>query len=247
MHATVVFLLAFAAVCLLGMLAHRLRLAAPIAFVIGGVGLGFVPEIAAFDIPPHYILFIFLPPLLMEAAYFTSVRDFKQSLRPILQLAIGLVLATMFAVGFVAKALVPGMTFALGCVLGAIISPPDAVAATAMLREQPIPKRIVHIIEGESLVNDATGLVVYGFAVAAVVSGTFSLPEASFAFAKMALGGCVFGIAGGWAFIRLFPLIREPSVEILATFFVPFAVYAGAEMLHVSGVLAVVIAGLYVT
>ena len=246
MNATELFLLLFASICLLGILAERLKLALPIAFVIGGVILGFIPEFADITIPPQYILFIFLPPLLMEAAYFTSIRDFRLSIISILQLAIGLVTVTMLVVGLVAQALIPGMTFALGCVLGAIISPPDAVAATSLVRGQTIPKKIVDILEGESLVNDATGLVLYGFAVLAVTTGSFSLATASIDFIFMAISGCAIGLLCGWIFIHAFRFIRQPSIEILSTFLMPYAAYLIAESVHASGVLAVVIMGLYV-
>jgi CPA1 family monovalent cation:H+ antiporter len=246
MNATELFLLLFGSICVLGIVAERLKIALPIAFVIGGVALGFIPEFSDFTIPPQYILFIFLPPLLMEAAYFTSIRDFRLSIVSILQLALGLVVVTMLAVCLVAQALIPGMTFALGCVLGAIISPPDAVAATSLVRNHKIPKKIVDILEGESLVNDATGLVLYGFAVIAVTTGSFSLAEASVDFIYMALGGCAIGLLCGWFFIRMFNFIRQPSIEILSTFLVPYAAYLIAESVHASGVLSVVIMGLYV-
>lgn len=242
-----IFVIVFFSLCVLGILAERLRVAMPIAFVLGGVGLGLIPEISAISIPPQYILFIFLPPLLMEAAYFTSIRDFRQALRPILQLALGLVVATVLVVGLVVDALIPGMTFALGCVLGAIISPPDAVAATSLVRHLPIPKKIVDILEGESLVNDATGLVIYGFAVAAVTTGVFSLPAASVQFFYMASVGIAIGLGAGIAFIKLFPFIKQPSIEILSTFLIPYFAYMAAETVHASGVLAVVAAGLYIT
>lgn len=242
-----IFVVVFFALCVLGILAERLRVAMPIAFVLGGVGLGLIPEISSISIPPQYILFIFLPPILMEAAYFTSIRDFRQALRPILQLALGLVVVTVLVVGVVADALIPGMTFALGCLLGAIISPPDAVAATSLVRHLSIPKKIVDILEGESLVNDATGLVIYGFAVAAVTTGVFSLPAASAEFFYMASVGIVIGLGIGVAFIKLFPFIKQPSIEILSTFLVPYLAYMAAETAHSSGVLAVVAAGLYIT
>ena len=246
MNAMQLFLLLFGSICVIGILAERLKLALPIAFVLGGMALGCIEGFANFTIPPQYILFIFLPPLLMEAAYFTSLRDFRMSIIPILQLALGLVVATMLGVGFVAQALIPGMTFSLGCVLGAIISPPDAVAATSLVRNHTIPKRIVDILEGESLVNDATGLVLYGFAVIAVTTGSFSLPKASLDFVFMAVAGCVIGLFCGWLFITLFRFIRQPSVEILSTFLMPYLAYLLAESVHASGVLSVVIMGLYI-
>lgn len=243
-----IFLIIFSAICVLAVLASRMKLTYPIMFVVGGLALGVaIPELSKISIPPHLILFVFLPPLLMEAAYFTSLRDFRASFVSIFQLAVGLVVATVLMAGFLMPHLLPGMTFALGCVVGAIISPPDAVAAVAMLRQVRIPKRIVTILEGESLVNDATGLVLYGFAVAAVLSGTFSFQEAGTQFAWMAVGGIGIGLSIGIGFVTFFPYIREPSIEILSTFLVPYVAYILAEEVHASGVLAVVTAGLFIT
>ena len=245
MNATEWFLLLFAALCLIAVLAERARLAMPIAFVLGGIALGLIPGFPDINIPPQYILFIFLPPLLMEAAYFTSLREFRFSLQPILQLAVGLVAATILAVGYIAEKMIPGMTFALGCVLGAIISPPDAIAATSTIRYLHVPKRIVSILEGESLVNDATGLVLYGFAVLAVSTGHFSVSAAFGNFLWMVAAGAAIGFGCGYTLIKLFPRIRQPSVEILSTFLMPYLGYTLAETVHASGVLAVVIGGLY--
>lgn len=247
MNGIEIFLLAFAAICVLAALAARINLTFPIMFVLGGIALALgVPELADISIEPHHILFVFLPPLLMEAAYFTSLRDFRAALLPIMQLAVGLVLFTVVITGFVADHLIPGMTFALGAVLGAIISPPDAVAATSILRHLRIPKRVVTILEGESLVNDASALVLYALAVAAVTTGGFSLAHASMDFVWMAGAGTAVGLCIGYGYIRFFPLIREPSIEILSTFLLPYTAYAVAEAAHASGVLAVVAAGLYI-
>lgn len=228
------------AICLCALLAHRLRLAPPIVFLLGGLALALVPGMPHVSIDPEYMLVIFLPPILTEAAFFTSIRDFRAALKPILQLAIGLVTATTVGVAGTMLGLVPGASWGLGFVLGAIISPPDAAAATAALRGIAIPKRVTTILEGESLVNDATGIVLYKFAVAAVVAGGFSLTDVSLTFLWKAFGGVAIGLATGHIFNRMYPYLREQSVEILSTFIPPYAAYLLAESIHASGVLAVV-------
>lgn len=233
-------------VCILAMLAERLRLSAPIIFTLGGVAIGFLPGFPHLAIPPEWILIVFLPPLLMEAAYYTSLRDFRANLRPILQLAIGCVIATTVAVAFATEWIAPEMGLALGFVLGAIISPPDAVAAISTVRSLRVPKRITTILEGESLVNDATGLVLYGFAVAAVVTGSFSAPMAILQFVWKVGSGILIGISVALVYMRVFRYIRVTSTEILSTFLVPYLVYLIADGVQSSGVIAVVAAGLTV-
>lgn len=241
-----IFLLLLVVICVVAYLAQRVRMAAPIAFVLGGMALATLPAFRNFHIAPDLLLLLFLPPLLTEAAYFTSLRDFKRNLKPILQLAIGLVIATTFATAYLLHWLMPGLGLAAGFVLGAIISPPDAVAAVAITKKVQLPKRVSTILEGESLVNDATGLVLYKFAVAAVVTGGFSLLEASTQFVWMALAGSLLGLIMAYCYMRVFPLIKESSVEILSTFLLPYAAYIAAESIHASGVLAVVASGLTV-
>src|SRR3954464_5406317 len=159
----------------LAIAAARLGVPYPMLLVVGGLGLAFVPGLPQVPVGPEFALLIFLPPLLFAAASFTSWHDFAANRRPIGFLALGLVVATTTAVAWVAHAVVPQMSWPVAFVLGAIVSPPDAVAATAVIRRLKVPRRIVTILEGESLVNDATGLVAYKFAIAAVASGTFSL------------------------------------------------------------------------
>ena len=226
--------------------ARRANIPYPTAFLLSGTALALIPGLPAITIPPEHILVIFLPPLLMEAAYFTSLRDFRSNLRPILQLAVGLVIATAAAVAFTFSGLIPGFGLAAGFVLGAIVSPPDAVAATAIIRNKRMPARIVNVLKGESLINDATGLVLYQFAVAAVLTGDFSLPAASLHFLWMVVVGVSIGAMLGMAFIHAFSYIRECSVEILSTFVVAYAAYMLGEAMETSGVLAVVTAGLVV-
>ena len=169
----------------LGWVARRCQFPYPIALVIGGGVLGFVPKLPELPFDPELILILVLPPILYQAALLTSWRDFKANLRPIGLLSIGLVIVTTLAVGTTLKLLVPDIPWAAAFVLGAIVSPPDAVAATAILSRLSIPRRVVTILEGESLVNDASGLVIYKFAVAAVLTGAFSLTDASAQFALL--------------------------------------------------------------
>src|SRR5689334_7861148 len=158
----------------LAVAAQRLALPYPILLVLGGIVLAVVPGLPAVQIDPQLVLLIFLPPLLFSAAWLTSWRDFAANLRPISLLAVGLVIFTTTAVAWVAHAVVPGMGWPEAFLLGAIVSPPDAVAATAVFKRLKVPRRIATILEGESLVNDATGLVAYKFALAAVLNGGFS-------------------------------------------------------------------------
>jgi len=234
-------------ICLLATLSERFRTPSSIIFLLGGTALAFIPPLRSFEIPPQAIFTLVLPPLLMEAAFFTSLRDFKFNLRPILQLAVGLVLATATAVAFVFKDIFPGATLATGFVLGAIVSPPDVVAAASIIRGLRVPKRIVSILEGESLINDASGLILFRFAVAAVMTGQFSVLSAGEHFLWMILCGPAVGMLVGILVITLFPYIRELSVEILITFVAPYVAYLLAEALDASGVLAVVAAGLYIS
>lgn len=244
MSGTETFLILLLSICVVAYLAKRVGMAYPIAFVLAGIGLALIPGFPAFDIPPSVLLLIFLPPLLSEAAYFTSLRDLKRNIRPILQLALGLVIVSCIAVAYAIAWFNPALGLGLGFVLGAIISPPDAVAAVSVTRNVKIPRRVMTILEGESLVNDATGLVLYKFAVAAVVTGSFSLADASLHFVWMAASGTLIGWLIGLCYMKVFPRIQEMSVEILSTFLVPYAAYLLAESVHGSGVLAVVAAGL---
>jgi len=228
----------------LGWVARRLNFPYPIALVIGGAALGFLPEMPQFPFDPQFILVLVLPPILYQAALLTSWRDFRANIRPIGFLAVGLVIATTLAVGAALKFVVPDIPWAAAFVLGAIVSPPDAVAATAILTRLNVPRRVVTILEGESLVNDASGLVLYKFAVAAVMTGAFSLRDASVEFVVVAVGGIVIGIILGWFFVFIHRHLGDVFIEVLMTLAVPYICYILAEALHLSGVLAVVAAGL---
>ena len=183
---TIVLLFAFVAV--LVVIAHKLALPYPIVLVLAGLAISFVPHLPQVKLNPDVVFFFFLPPLLYPAALFTSWRDFRRNLRPILLLAIGLVLMTMTSVAWVAHTLIPAIPWAAAFALGAIVSPPDAVAATSVIRRLGVPHRIEVILEGESLVNDATALVALQFAIAALVTGHFSLGTASGRFVFVAIG-----------------------------------------------------------
>lgn len=238
-----VILLLLCAVAL-GWVARHFGFPYPIALVAGGLVLGLIPKLPQFPFDPQLILVLVLPPILYQAALLTSWQDFKANIRPIGLLAIGLVIATTLAVGAALKFVVPEIPWAAAFVFGAIVSPPDAVAATAILSRLNIPRRIVTILEGESLVNDASGLVIYKFAVAAVLTGTFSLAEASVQFAGVSLGGIVIGIALAYVAIAIHRRLGDPLLEMLVSLTVPYVTYVAAESAHVSGVLAVVAAGL---
>lgn len=228
----------------LGWVARHFKFPYPIALVIGGALLGFVPHLPQFPFDPQLILILVLPPILYQAALLTSWNDFKANIRPISLLAIGLVIATTLAVGAALKLVVPDVPWAVAFVLGAIISPPDAVAATAILSRLNIPRRIVTVLEGESLVNDASGLVIYKFAVAAVLTGAFSLADASVQFVGVSVGGIAIGVVLALAFIAIHVRLRDPFIEVLTSLIVPYVAYIAAEAIHSSGVLAVVAAGL---
>ncbi|MBL8703805.1 MAG: Na+/H+ antiporter [Rhodospirillales bacterium] len=228
----------------LSLVARWFRVPYPIALVLGGLALGFMPDLPRVGIDPALTLSLILPPILYQAAIFTSWRDFRANWRPIAILAISLVLVTAAAVAVVVKLLIPGMPWAVAFVLGAIVSPSDAVAATAVMRHLNIPRRIITIIEGESLLNDAAGLVLYKFALVAVLTGMFSLPAAIGEFALVGLGGVALGAAAGWVSVQIQRVIADPPSEITLSLGLPFAVFLAAEEAHVSAVVAVVAAGL---
>lgn len=238
------FLLLMICAVALGWLARRFKFPYPIALVAGGALLGLVPNLPQFPFDPQLILVIVLPPILYQAALLTSWSDFKANIRPISLLAIGLVIATTLAVGLALKLMVPSVPWAAAFVLGAIISPPDAVAATTILSRLNIPRHLVTILEGESLVNDASGLVIYKLAIAAVLTGAFSFADASAQFALVSVGGVLIGIALAFVFIAIHRRLGDPFIEVITSLCIPYCAYIAAESVHVSGVLAVVAAGL---
>ncbi len=239
-----IFVAILLAVAALALLARRLHIPYPCLFVVGGLILGFVPGIPSVRLDPELVFVFFLPPLLFPAALFTSWRDFRTNLRPISFLAIGLVLITTAFIAVLAHHVL-SMPLAAGFVLGAIISPPDAIAASAIAERLRVPRRIVTILEGESLVNDASALVAYRFGVMAVVTGSFSLAEASAKFLIVGFGGILFGLLVGWVAEQFHRRVVDAPIEITVSLLTPFAAYLPAEHFGVSGVLAVVTAGLY--
>jgi monovalent cation/hydrogen antiporter len=228
-----------------GWLANRIHVPYPIVLVLAGIGLGLVYDWPGLQLEPHLMLATVLPAVLSPAAIDTSWRDFRLNLRPILLLAIGLVATTTLAVGIAFKWLVPQAPWAVAFALGAIVSPPDAVAATAVLKRFRLPRRIVAILEGESLVNDATGLVLYRFAVATALTGVFSGWALVGEFGLIALGGLALGIAMGWITSRFQERLHDLMLELAMSLTTPFATYWLCESLQVSGVLGVVAVGLY--
>ncbi|MBL9167768.1 MAG: Na+/H+ antiporter [Verrucomicrobiales bacterium] len=232
------------AVAVLALLARRLHIPYPILFVVGGLLLGLVPTLPKVRLDPELVFLFFLPPLLFPAALFTSWRDFRANLRSISLLAVGLVLFTTVSVAILSHYLM-GLPMAVGLVLGAIISPPDAIAATAIANRLRVPRRLVTILEGESLVNDATALVAYRFATLAVATGSFSLTQASVMFLWVGFGGIGMGLLFGWLAAKFHQSVDDAPIEITVSLLTPFAAYLSAERLEVSGVLAVVTAGLY--
>jgi Na+/H+ antiporter len=246
MHPAEIILGLFVLVAVLAGLAARIRVPYPIFLVLGGLALSFVPNLPRITLDPSVVFLVFLPPILYYAGLMTSWRDFRANLRPISLLAFGLVLFTTALVAVAARYLLD-MSWPAGFVLGAIVSPPDAVAATAVMSRMRIPRRIIVILEGESLVNDATALVAYRFAVAAVVTGAFSLGGAGVRLMVVSVGGIAVGLLVGVvvAFVRR--RLSDDNVEAMLSLLTPFLAYVPAEHLGVSGVLAAVAAGVYIS
>jgi monovalent cation/hydrogen antiporter len=230
----------------LSVLARFVGVPFPILLVLGGLVLGFVPGMPEIELPPELVLVLFLPPLLYQAAFFSSPRELRADVRAISLLAVGLVLATMVAVAVLAHALVDGLPWAAAVALGAIVSPTDPLAATAIARRLGVPRRLVTILEGESLVNDATALVAYRIAVAAAVGGSFVVWQAGLRFVVGVAAGVAIGLAVGWLAAEARRRLDDPPVEILLSLVTGYVAYLPADRLGVSGVLAAVTAGLYV-
>ena len=230
-------------VAVLGAAARAVNIPYPIVLVVGGLALGFVPGLPDIVLAPELVLVIFLPPLLYSAAFFANLHDLRTSLRPITLQAVVLVLFTMCAVALTIKALVPDMPWGAAFTLGAIVAPTDPVAATTIMRRMAVPRRIVSVVEGESLINDGTALVAYRTAIAAV-GGTFSIWEAGVDFVASAVGGIAVGLAAGWVIVQIRKRIDDIPVEITISLLSGFAGYVPAEALGVSGVLAAVTVGI---
>ncbi|HEY0183048.1 MAG TPA: Na+/H+ antiporter, partial [Rhodopila sp.] len=238
------FLLLLVAILVLELLARRLRLPPAAAFILGGIALALLPGVPDVRIDPDLVLVVFLPPLLMSGAYFTVWREFRQNLSGILLLAVGATIFTTFVVGVTVHWLVPGLPWAVCFALGAIVSPPDAVAADAVLERLSLPGRITALLQGESLLNDAAGLVLFRFAVAAALTGTFSVTTALSSFCIVSLGGIVIGLVTGKCGLFVIRRLQDSDLAITATLLLAGLSYIGADRLHVSGVLATVTTGL---
>ncbi|GAA2649136.1 Na+/H+ antiporter [Streptomyces lunalinharesii] len=226
-------------------LGDRLGLPSPVLMTLAGAVLALLPFVPNVQVPPEYILPIVLPPLLYAAVQRTSWRQFTANLRPIFLLAVLLVFATTAAVAAVAQAVVPGMPVAAAVVLGALVAPPDPVAATAVAGKLGLPRRMVSILEGEGLFNDVTAIVLYHVALAAVISGTFSVPGAVGSLVLSAVVAIAVGLVLGWVANQLMGRLGDPTLQIGLTLLVPFVSYVLAEEFKGSGVLAVLTCGLF--
>ena len=214
---------------------------------VGGLIISFIPGLPNIGLDSSVVLLVFLPPILYSAAWYTNWSDFRRNLEPIVVLALGLVLATSIGVAYVASWFIPGFTLATGLLLGAIVSPSDAVAATAIMKTLKVPRKIVAILEGESLINDATALVIFQFALATMSTGSFSFTDSLLKFIQLAGGGIGVGLAIGYLSYWLHKYGRlEPAMETVLTFVTAYSAYLAAEHLKLSGVLSVVTAGLIV-
>ena len=227
-------------------IATRLHIPYAILLVLAGALLGFIPGLPNVNLNPDIVLFLFLPPLIYSSAWLTSWREFRANLRPILLLSIGLVLITMMFVALVAHLFI-GLPWGVGFILGALLSPTDAVAASAIAQRMGLSRRIVTILEGESMVNDATGLVAYTFAVSAVVTGNFQMGAAILQFFLVGIGGLLIGLVVAWPLDWLHRHLDDAAIEITISLLTPFGAYLFAEAIHVSGVLAALSAGLYLS
>lgn len=235
-------------VSMLTMLSEKLRISYPIFLVIAGLLISFIPGIPHISLEPDWVFLLFLPPLLYFAAWNTSWKDFWYFKRPIGLLAIGLVVFTATAVAYLSNAMIPDFTLAMGFVLGGIISPPDAVAATSVLQGLKIPRRVVTILEGESLVNDASSLIVFRVSLATLMTGQFVFWKAGLDFFLVAIIGVVIGVSIAYLLYlvhKLFP--TTSSIDTALTFIAPYLMYIGAEHFHFSGVLATVSGGLFLS
>ena len=234
----VVFLVLLVAVAAMLIIAPTLRVPYPIVLVIGGVAVGFLPGMPELELPPDLVLIAVLPPLLYAGTFFTSLHELKLNMRPIGLLSVGLVIMTTVVVAAVAHATIDGLSWSSAFVLGAIVSPTDPIAATAMARRFGVPRRLVSIVEGESLINDGTALVAYRFAVVAVVTGAFSIWEAGLEFLYSVSVGIAIGLGVGWLVRQLRRRLDNPPVEITIALLSAYIAAIPAELVHASAVLA---------
>ncbi len=243
-----IYIILILIILFLVMAAEKLRTASPIVLLVGGLLLSFIPRLSDISIDPQLIFIIFLPPLLYEAAWFTSWKELWRWRRVIGSFAFLIVILTSLVVALVSSAVIPGFTMALGFLLGGIISPPDAVSATSVLKQVKAPRRLLSILEGESLLNDASGLVIFRYALIAVDTGRFIFHEAALSFVVVIVMGILTGIAIGLLFFAIhkwFPI--SVSADIVLSLTTPYVMYIVAESFHFSGVLSVVSGGLFLS
>jgi CPA1 family monovalent cation:H+ antiporter len=227
--------------------ASKINVPYPALLVVAGLAIGLVPGVPEFELDPDVVFLIFIPPLVHAAAWQASPRHLQEFARPIAQLAILLVLLTMVAVAVVAHMLIDGMSWQAAFVLGAIVAPTDPVAATAVFRRLGVRPHLVGLIEGESLLNDAVALVAYRIAVAAIVSGSYTVLDGSVDLLLVSAGGLVIGLCGAWLVARMHQRIEDTTIQIAVTLITPYAVYIAAEQAHTSGIIASVVSGLYLS
>jgi len=238
------------AVATLGAVSKRVRLPLPILQVAGGALLSLAPGFSNIHVKPEVFFALFIPPLLFSDGWFIPKREFARAMRPVLLLALGLVTLTVVVVGYLIHAIIPTIPLAAGFALGAVISPTDAVAVSAVTKRLSLHPRVTNVVNGESLVNDASGLLAFKFAVAAVSTGVFSAKVAAVNFFALSIGGILIGLAVAWVIgmVRVWLVrgdISEPSIQTTLSLLTPFAAYFPAVQMHVSGILAVVAAGIY--
>ncbi|MEA2621693.1 MAG: monovalent cation/hydrogen antiporter [Chloroflexota bacterium] len=238
-------LLILVVVAIIVTIARKIGIPYPILLVVGGLGIGLMPGVPRIQLDPDLALVVFLPPLIMAAAWQTPIRDLRANRRPILLLSVGLVLFTMVVVGLVAKLAVPGLPIGAALALGAIVAPPDAVAATSVLRRLSVPRRLLVLLETESLLNDATAITAYRLAIVAATTGTFALSDAAARFVLAAVGGVAVGLAVAWVAAWIWARLFDPPVEVTLSLLIPYAAFLPAEQIGASGVIATVTCGLY--
>src|SRR5260221_7658014 len=243
-----IYIILILIILFLVMAAEKLRTASPIVLLVGGLLLSFIPRLSDISIDPQLVFVIFLATLLYEAAWFTSWKELWRWRRVVSSFAFLIVILTSLVVAFVSSAVIPGFTMALGFLLGGIISPPDAVSATSVLKRVKVPKRLSAILEGESLLNDASGLIIFRYALIAVDTGRFVFHQAALSFVVVIVMGILTGIAIGLLFFAIhkwFPI--SVSADIVLSLTTPYVMYIVAESFHFSGVLSVVSGGLFLS
>src|SRR5438552_14182431 len=241
-----IFLILLAVLAGTALLARRIDVAPAILLLLAGTALAFVPGMPSLELPPELVLLVVLPPLIYSASVAMSWREFKYNLRSIILLSVGCVIFTAFAVAAATHFLI-GLPWNVGFLLGAIVAPPDVVAPLAIARRLGLPRRILVVLEGEGLANDATALILYRFALVAILSGMFSLPKATGTFAAIVTGEILFGSAVGWLSLRARHWARDPQVEITLSLITPYVAYWVPEHFGGSGVIATVACGLYMS